>query len=93
MRHITSETGLFHKAVLMGMYSLNPALITQTADQNATSAFEIAKSLGYDGTVENRKKLLAFLKNTPIDTIILLKPESLLHKVIFSPSWMILKST
>lgn len=64
----------------MGMYALSPTLITHR--ENATIAFEIAKSLGYDGTVENKRKLLTFLKTTFIDAIIVLKLESLFFNVI-----------
>ncbi|XP_065217623.1 esterase E4-like isoform X4 [Planococcus citri] len=71
--------GLFHKAVLMGMYVLNPALIT--LQENASIAFEIAQSLGYEGAAEERKKLLSFFKKIPIEAVIVLRPETLLHKV------------
>ncbi|XP_065219224.1 esterase E4-like [Planococcus citri] len=70
--------GLFHKVILMGMYALNPALITQ--HENATSAFELANSLGYDGTAEDRKKLLSFLKKISLDAVVLLKPENRIHR-------------
>lgn len=72
--------GLFHKAVLMGLYISNPTIVL--LKDNVTPAFELAKSLGYEGDDANdRKKLLAFYKKIDIDTIITLKPESFLHEV------------
>ncbi|XP_065219414.1 esterase FE4-like [Planococcus citri] len=71
--------GLFHKAIMMGMHVLNPTLLTQR--ENVTSAFEIAKFLGYEGTSENRRKLLSFLKTVDIDTVILMKLESVYRNV------------
>ncbi|XP_065202785.1 juvenile hormone esterase-like [Planococcus citri] len=71
--------GLFHKAVLMGMYVTNPVLIIP--QENASIAFELAKSVDYEGTDENeRKKLLSYYKQLPVDTIISMRPESVLQK-------------
>lgn len=63
----------------MGMYIMSPALMTRR--ENVTTAFEMAKSLGYNGTAEDRKKLLSFYKKIPIDTLLLLKPISYTDQV------------
>ncbi|XP_065218873.1 esterase E4-like isoform X1 [Planococcus citri] len=78
--------GLFHKAVLMGMYGLNPTLVTQ--HEHVTNAFELAKSLGYDGTADDRKRLLAFYKKVDIDDIVILRPEALFsqNKIAMFPA-------
>ena len=55
-----TEKDLFHKAVLMGAYLNNPTIPHQ--ESNEDHAREIAKTLGYDGDVENHKELLSFLK-------------------------------
>ncbi|XP_065218915.1 esterase E4-like [Planococcus citri] len=72
--------GLFHKAVLMGMYILNPTLIFPK--ENASIAFDIAKALDYEGDdVNDRKKLLRFYKTIDIDEIFPLRIESVFDEI------------
>lgn len=62
------------------MYVMNPTLIVPK--ENATMAFELAKSVDYEGTDKNdKKKLLAYYKQMPVDTIISLRPDSVHQKV------------
>ncbi|XP_065217360.1 carboxylesterase 5A-like [Planococcus citri] len=73
--------GLFHKAVLMGMYNMSPVIINP--NENIAVAFEMAQQLGYDGPAEDRKKLLSFFKKIPVDAMILLRIENINTRVIF----------
>ncbi|XP_065219165.1 carboxylesterase 1D-like [Planococcus citri] len=71
--------GLFHKAVLMGMYNMSPVIVNP--NENIAVALEMAQRLGYkNGTAEDRKKLLLFLKKIPIDAVILLRSETANNK-------------
>ncbi|XP_065219497.1 esterase E4-like [Planococcus citri] len=70
--------GLFHKAVLMGMYNMSPVIINP--NENIAVAFELAQRLGYNGTAEDRKQLLLFFKRIPVDAMILQRIENMNNK-------------
>ncbi|XP_065202740.1 esterase E4-like [Planococcus citri] len=53
--------GLFQKAVIMGSYLFNPTY-PFLKDTNEELIFELACSLGYEGNIDDKKKLLTFLK-------------------------------
>ncbi|XP_065202781.1 esterase E4-like [Planococcus citri] len=53
--------GLYHKAILMGMYVFNPLLVHSR--DNITVAYDVAQSMGYIGEKEDSKKLLNFYRN------------------------------
>ncbi|XP_065205757.1 juvenile hormone esterase-like [Planococcus citri] len=63
--------GLYHKAILMGMYIFNPTLIT--CNEHITLAYKIAREQGYEGKIEDRRKLLNFLKQFRLDLYLLSK--------------------
>ncbi|XP_065202732.1 esterase E4-like [Planococcus citri] len=58
--HQTLQTGLFHKAVLMGSYGFIP--LASSRDSNEIYAFKMAQRLGFEGELSDRKQLLSFLK-------------------------------
>ena len=63
------ETGLFHKAVLMGAYVQNP--VSPGRNTNEDQGLEVALLLGYQDYPKDRKKLLQFLKKqSPIPLLI-----------------------
>ncbi|XP_065202764.1 esterase E4-like isoform X2 [Planococcus citri] len=65
--------GLFHKAVLMGMYIFSPVLALR--EENASVAYEIACQLGYKETFDDKKKLLKFFKTVNMEMLLMLRPE------------------
>ncbi|XP_065219197.1 esterase E4-like [Planococcus citri] len=71
--------GLFHKTVLMGTSVFNPTLITQC--ENAGTALEVARAVGYEGTADKseRRKLLSFYKNMPIDAAIVFNAKAFMN--------------
>lgn len=72
--------GLFHKALLMGMYKFCPLHLA--SEQNASLAFEIATQLGYSNTDQtNRKKLLSFYKKLDLKTVFICKPDTFIRTV------------
>ncbi|XP_065202789.1 esterase E4-like [Planococcus citri] len=64
-----SAKGLFHKAVMMGGH-VNYAVIP-LQETNEDHAREIAKQFGYDGSLQDNKKILMFLKK--LDAIMLIE--------------------
>ena len=74
--------GLYHKAILMGMYNFSPVVIT--SHENASIAYDIATAMGYDEVKGENKRLLTFFKNINIPRLILARTEQLLHSVISS---------
>ncbi|XP_065202777.1 esterase E4-like [Planococcus citri] len=60
--------GLYHKAILMGMYIFNPLLVHSR--DVMTPAYEAAKTLGYTGPRGDDKKLLTFYKKLDVLQII-----------------------
>ena len=73
--------GLFHKAIIMGMYKYWPSGIVPK--ENSTIAFKLAKNLGYDGTSDN-KKLLSFYKKLNMRTLIFARLDRFMIKVRLS---------
>ncbi|XP_065202773.1 esterase E4-like [Planococcus citri] len=71
--------GLYHKAILMGMYVFSPALILP--EENMTTAYRIGCDLGYKGEQNDAKKLLSFYKKVPMFRFIVYKPEHYFNKV------------
>ncbi|XP_065205733.1 esterase E4-like [Planococcus citri] len=67
---LSPETeGLFHKAVMMGLYIFNPD-DPYGEDTNEQIVHKFASSFGYKGSVDDKKKLLTFLKKLgPLDFV------------------------
>ncbi|XP_065202780.1 esterase E4-like isoform X2 [Planococcus citri] len=70
--------GLYHKAILMGMYAFNPLLVT--IDENATAAYELAKQIGYKGTADDKKKLLSYYKRLSLRNLLLARPHAFFNQ-------------
>ncbi|XP_065211405.1 esterase E4-like [Planococcus citri] len=66
--------GLYHKAVLMGVYAFCP--VTVVPPENASIAHKLAQSIGYDGQPGENKKLLRFYKNLDSFGFLMKRPES-----------------
>ncbi|XP_065216698.1 esterase E4-like [Planococcus citri] len=62
------EKNLFHKAVLMSGYLMNP--IAPYQETNEIHAREMAKLLDYEGELDDRKKMLNFLKRKTPEQLI-----------------------
>ncbi|XP_065208415.1 esterase E4-like isoform X2 [Planococcus citri] len=67
--------GLFHKAILMGMYAFSPVMITPR--DHVSIAYDLAIKLGYDGEPTNHEKLLDFFKNVDYNRVLMIKREQL----------------
>ena len=74
-----SSTGLYHKAILMGMYVFTPVVVF-SRDQNKL-AYEVAQMIGYDGLPGEDKKLLAFYKALDFPQFAMARPEQFFSKV------------
>ncbi|XP_065211401.1 esterase FE4-like [Planococcus citri] len=72
--------GLYHKAILMGTYAFSP--VVATSSENLPTAYDVAVRTGYDGELENHKKLLHFYKNLAYDQVPIIKHEQLIRKNI-----------
>ncbi|XP_065222438.1 esterase FE4-like [Planococcus citri] len=69
---IQKAKGLFHKAIIMGMYKYCPSLVVQP--ENATLAFKIAQKVGYKGPFD-KKKLLFFYRKVDIQKVLFTRPD------------------
>ena len=72
-------TGLYHKAILMGMYAFNPVVLTPP--ENASIAYEFALTLGYEGKPGDDKRLLNFYKSIDFSDVITARAEQFFSKV------------
>lgn len=60
LTNILHQTGLFHKAILMGAYGFVP--LATFRESNALYGLKMAENLGFEGNANDRKELLSFLK-------------------------------
>ncbi|XP_065202768.1 esterase E4-like [Planococcus citri] len=74
-------TGLYHKAVLMGMYEFSPVLPTRLT--HIPLAYKIARRLGYDGKMNDRRGMLSFFKKIKAESLIALRLELYYNTGIF----------
>ncbi|XP_065202774.1 esterase E4-like [Planococcus citri] len=70
--------GLFHKAILAGMYILNPLLIH--SQDYILTAYELAKDMGYNGELGENKKLLNFYRKLDFIRFITARSEKYLSQ-------------
>lgn len=64
---------------MMGMYIFSPVLACR--EQNVVVANKIACRLGYEGEMEDRKKLLHFFKKIKMEPLIVLRLEHYFNTV------------
>ncbi|XP_065211383.1 esterase FE4-like [Planococcus citri] len=65
--------GLYHKAILMGMYVFSPVIVF--FDDHVTTAYELAEMMGYDGLRGENKKLLSFYRTLEFQHFATARPE------------------
>lgn len=71
------SVGLFHKAIIMGMYAFNTVRVTR--EDNIHMAFKHAVAIGYQGKdAQDKKKLLSFLRKTAVDNLVIFESEKVL---------------
>ncbi|XP_065211408.1 esterase FE4-like isoform X2 [Planococcus citri] len=69
--------GLYHKAILMGMYNFNPVLVIPS--DHVSTAYDLAVLLGYDGQLDNHKQLLNFFKSINYDRVLMIRRDQLVR--------------
>lgn len=75
----TLSLGLYHKAILLGMYVFSPVVVFST--DHVPMAHEIAGMMGYDGQPGEDRKLLNFYRTLEFPNLAVTRPEQFFSRV------------